>query len=55
MPLSADLAKQYRPAKGIGEEFAHRIFGTVKLSKVKAELAEKLAEEGILIPIKKKR
>lgn len=45
--LSADVAKQYKPAKGVVAVFACE-FGEVDLTKINLEFAGRLAEAGYL-------
>lgn len=54
MPLSKEIAKQYRPAKGVPESFVHNIYGQVSLSKLTISQVERMEKQGLFQKIQKR-
>lgn len=53
--LPEEVGKAYKPAPGIVREFYHAVAGRVDLNKTNMQQAKKLAELGILIPVKESK
>ena len=55
MPLSKEIAAEYRPAKGVPESFVHARFGKVALSRLTMSQVQVMAGQGLFIKVQKRR